>query len=131
MSPTPEEALNYPITERTRFRVRLDLSHSRVPLPVELKPGPVWLRHFTSFEACQRAWVAFRSLYDLGMSQCCGGEIFDEQGQHIAQVSYNGRLWPPGEWQPSKTHAAEAPTISEEDLRTIADITGQTLVAEH
>jgi hypothetical protein len=29
-----------------------------------------------------------------------GGQVTDESGTVVAQVSYNGRVWPPGEWTP-------------------------------
>lgn len=124
MSHTPEEALGYRVTERTRFRLRLDLGDGREPLPVELQPGPYWRRGLRSLDACQRAWISLRSRYDLGMSQCSGGEVFDEAGQHVAHVSYNGRLWPHCQWSREIEAAAEAPALTDDDLQAIAEIVG-------
>jgi hypothetical protein len=37
---------------------------------------------------------------DLGASDWAGGDVRDHTGARVARVSYNGRVWPPGDWQP-------------------------------
>ena len=97
--------LNYPFTERTRLRVRIevrDVSHD--------DPARVLsLRHLTTTEACQRAYIAARDESGLGVSRFGSGEVFDEAGQHLATISYNGRLWPPLPWRSYLKPLAEAP----------------------
>lgn len=38
--------------------------------------------------------------HGLGAGNWSGGQIYDAQGNLIALVSYNGKVWPPGEWTP-------------------------------
>lgn len=90
----------YPVTDRTRLRVRY-----------ELEAATKWIEHLTSFEACQRAYVTARDLSGLGASRFGTGEVLDEAGQVIAHISYNGRLWPPLPWSPDMRPLAEAPEI--------------------
>lgn len=68
-----------------------------------------WLRHLHSTEACQKAYVAARKASGLGASAFGIGEVFDAQGQHIAQISYNGRLWPAGPLDVNTQPLAEVP----------------------
>ena len=42
-----------------------------------------------------RRWIEEN---DLGGGNWAGGQVTDENGVQIAQVSYNGRVWPPGPW---------------------------------
>jgi hypothetical protein len=68
-----------------------------------------WVKHIPDLETAQRAYVNMRDNLDLGASQFSSGEVFDEMGQHIARISYNGRLWPAGPWSPETEPLAEAP----------------------
>jgi len=86
----------YEITERTRFRVRYEINAGRD----FAAPGTYWLTNMMSLEDCQRAYIEAREQSGLGASQFGSGELFDEMGQHLAHVSYNGRLWPPVSWHP-------------------------------
>lgn len=45
-----------------------------------------------------RACRAYIEENDLGGGNWSGGEVKDEDGTVVARVSYNGRVWPPGEW---------------------------------
>lgn len=44
--------------------------------------------------------IAYRDEYQLGSGHWSGGQVFDATGSMIAQISYNGRVWEPGEWSP-------------------------------
>ena len=96
---------DYQITARTRFRVRYEIDAGRE----DAAPGTYWLRGFTSLEDCQRAYVAARNVSGLGASQFGCGEVYDDAGQHLARISYNGRLWPPLPWTPDMRPLADAP----------------------
>lgn len=41
--------------------------------------------------------------HGLGSSDWAGGDVRDSDGAVVARVSYNGRVWPPGDWQPGRT----------------------------
>jgi hypothetical protein len=34
--------------------------------------------------------------HEMGSGNWAGGEVWDDQGKHVATVSYNGRVWEPG-----------------------------------
>lgn len=95
----------YEITDRTRFRVRYEIHGGRDFAAL----GTYWLNNFTSLEDCQRAYIEAREQSGLGASQFGSGELFDEMGQHLAYLSYNGRLWPPVPWRAGLEPLAEAP----------------------
>jgi hypothetical protein len=102
---TPEEKLNYPVTERTRFKVRIEIYAGLHPA----RPGVKWIRTIKTLHDCQRHYVLARDASGLGGSQFGDGEVFDEQGQYIARISYNGRLWSTDVWVPGMEFVAEAP----------------------
>lgn len=104
---TPEEKLGYAMTERTRFKIRIEFREGRDPLPAG--PGVCWITMQASLTDCQRAYVTVRDAHCLGYSQFSDGEVYDEMGQHVARISYNGRLWVPMPWTPDATLVAEAP----------------------
>ena len=105
-----EDRLNYPVSERTRFRVRVEINED-----LSGPPRVAWVRHCRSLEEAQRGYVALRDRSGYGASQFGFGEVFDEAGQLVATVSYNGRLWPPSPdgrvwgWRPGTDPVAEAP----------------------
>lgn len=106
---TPEERLGYQTTDRTRFRVRVELNDD-----LSGNPRVEWVRGCRSLEEAQRDYIALRDASGYGASQIGFGDVFDEQGQQIAQVSYNGRLWAPSPdggspWRPGVLAIAEAP----------------------
>jgi hypothetical protein len=41
-----------------------------------------------------------RDAWGRGGSQTPDALIVDAQGERFARISYNGRVWPPGEWTP-------------------------------
>ncbi|TMV67160.1 hypothetical protein FGG78_32365 [Thioclava sp. BHET1] len=95
----------YEITERTRFRVRYEIHPGRTPARL----GVYWVTGLLTPEDCQRTYIAAREAAGLGGSQFGTGEIFDEMGQYLAQISYNGRLWPAESWTQGQQCLAEAP----------------------
>lgn len=95
----------YEISERTRFSVRYEVFFGRD----YAEPGVYWLTNMTSMEECQRAYIKVRAESGLGASQFGTGELFDEMGQHLAYISYNGRVWPPVAWHPDIKPLADAP----------------------
>lgn len=105
--PTPEEALNYQTTERTRFKVLIDVTPGRDACV----PGRITLHHLMSLTDAQVAYMATREECGLGGSQFSEGHVCDEQGQHIARISYNGRIWEPVAWNREQKPVAEAPSL--------------------
>lgn len=104
---TPEEALNYQTTERTRFKVLIDITPGRDACV----PGRITLHHLHSLTDAQIAYMATRYECGLGCSQFSEGHVCDEQGQHIARISYNGRIWEPVAWNREQKPVAEAPRL--------------------
>lgn len=104
-----EDLLNYPMSERTRFRVRVELNED-----LSGTPRIEWVRNCRSLEEAQRGYVALRDGSGYGASQFGSGAVFDEAGQLIANISYNGRLWAPSPdgagWRPGAVPIAEAPS---------------------
>lgn len=103
---TPEQILGYPVDERTRFSVRIEI----YPKNHDGRPRVRWLRTIKTLTDCQRHYIAARDESDLGASCFGPGHVFDEAGQHVARISYNGRLWGPEEWTPGQQVVAEAPS---------------------
>lgn len=105
-----EDRLNYPVNERTRFRVRVEINED-----LSGAPRVEWVRHCLSLEEAQRGYLALRDRTGYGASRFGFGEVFDEAGQLVATVSYNGRLWAPSPdgrgagWRPGTEPVAEAP----------------------
>lgn len=112
---TAEESLGYPVTERTRFRVRVEIHED-----LSGTPRVDWVRGCHSLEEAQRAYVALREEVGYGASQFGFGSVFDEAGQLIANISYNGRLWAPAPdglgWRPGAEPVAEAPAMTPEQV---------------
>lgn len=92
--------IDYPLTDETRLRLRFTVDGE-----------PHWLRNLTSLDACQRVYVSLRDEFGLGASRFGGGEIFDQFGQYVARISFNGRLWPALPWTPGMKPLAEAPQL--------------------
>ncbi|MCA9773650.1 MAG: hypothetical protein KC466_14635 [Myxococcales bacterium] len=110
-----EERLGYPVTERTRFRVRVEIHED-----LSGTPRVDWVRGCRSLEEAQRGYIALREEAGYGASQFGFGSVFDEAGQLIATVSYNGRLWAPDPdglvWRPGAEPVAEAPAMTPEQV---------------
>lgn len=115
---TPEEKLNYLLNSRTRFKVRVTYSEGREPVI----PGSTWLKWASTLAAAQQLYITARNKSDLGGSQFSDGEVYDEMGQYVARISYNGRLWSPEPWTPLSVAIAEAPGHSPEANEYIFDV---------
>lgn len=102
---TPEQALGYEATERTRYRVKITITEGRDPCT----PGTITIAGTRTLIDAQKAYIAVREESWLGGSQFGEGHVLDEYGQHIARISYNGRLWGPLPWTPGTAAVAEAP----------------------
>lgn len=113
---TAEDRLGYQVDERTRFKVRVEIFEE-----LSETPSVNWIRGCRTLEEAQRGYVALREETGYGASQVGFGHVFDEAGQLIAHISYNGRLWAPsGEggmspWRPGVQPVAEAPDPGPED----------------
>ena len=107
----PEHAIGYQIEPTTRFKVRYQTYEGRDPVT---NPGVKWIKHQATLTDCQIAYIAAREASWLGGSQFGDGDVFDQYGQHIARISYNGRLWAPLAWAPGHRPIAEAPDSKKE-----------------
>lgn len=91
----------YTATERTRYRAIV---------PSVYGGRPRWTSPPTaSLTALQRAYIAGRKASGEGASTFASADVYDEMGQQVARISYNGRLWPAGEWASWSKHIADAP----------------------
>lgn len=74
----------------------------KVNLSTELTP-----RFTKRVATLQEASTALRRHVEhlgVGMSGCRRGfgVVVDDGGKEVARVSYNGRVWEPGEWAPDR-----------------------------
>lgn len=95
----------YEVTEQTRFRLVIPT----YPGGDEIVPDMIQIKGVRTLVEVQRAYIKARDAFDAGASQFSSGAVYDEAGQEVARVSYNGRLWPAGEWFPGQQPLAEAP----------------------
>lgn len=72
-------------------------------------PGIKWIHGKENLDECQRAYIEAREKAGLGHSQFGCAEVFSDSGEHIAHISYNGRVWPPEPWTPNSTPLSEVP----------------------
>ena len=79
----------YEVTERTRLRVRYEI---RLHGSDFTAVGIYWLRGMRAVEECQEAYVKARDESGLNARQFGRGDIFDEAGQHLAYISFDGQL---------------------------------------
>lgn len=103
------DALGYPMSDRTRFRVRIEVSDGEISIPLPFWAGPVWAEFLMTLEAAQVAYVRLRRLSGLNVTQFGPGEVFDESGQHIATITFGGHVWPPMPWLPGSAPVARPP----------------------
>jgi hypothetical protein len=63
-----------------------------------------------SYADASRMFCAARDKSGLGASRVPTPLIYDANGQQVAYVSYNGRVWAgsPRDWQPGRTPLCEA-----------------------
>jgi hypothetical protein len=55
------------------------------------------------FAHASRVCLGYISLHNLGGGNWSGGRITDRKGVEVGRVSYNGKVWGPGEWTPGMT----------------------------
>lgn len=95
---------NYEPDENTRYKVRIETCR-----------GVVWIKHRMTLAGCQKSYIelrnAFASETGHGASGFGEGHVFDNYGQHVARISYNGRIWEPLPWHPGMQPVAEAPEV--------------------
>lgn len=75
--------------------------------------GTYWIGNQDSLTECQLSYIALRDETGLGASQFGDGEVFDASGKKVARISYNGRMWPAGQWSSDMKPLAEAPRKGE------------------
>ena len=44
--------------------------------------------------------------WNAGGGNWVGGQVFDDKGKQVAQISYNGRVWEPGKYPTPEIHLA-------------------------
>ncbi len=101
----------YDADERTRYEVRIEWRDQ-----FSVEPTVETLVGNDTLEEAQRAYILKRDQLNLGASQMGRGDVFDERGQHIAQISYNGRLWHVHPSGYDDKFFAEAPPIDKDKL---------------
>jgi hypothetical protein len=56
-----------------------------------------------SLEDASKKWDTFRDQTGAGASEIGeGARIVDQDGKEVARISYNGKVWPPGEYKPGQ-----------------------------
>ena len=102
------------ITQPCRYAVFFQ--HSRFGEIVHVLHGLV-----PTLEDASALFCAYRDRHDLG-SELPGARVFEtEDGQEVARVSPNGKVWPPGEWTPGLVPLYD-PLMDSPRLRTIKQI---------
>ena len=66
------------------------------------------LVHVHSLAEAARVCTQFIDRNGLGGGNWTGGKVRDDAGRTVAQVSYNGRVWPPGRWTPGTRELTDA-----------------------
>lgn len=60
-------------------------------------------REVASLEDAAAKWDTFRDATGAGASEIGGNaKVVDQDGTEVARISYNGRVWPPGEYKPGQ-----------------------------
>lgn len=97
-----------------RFRLRLEFYPGGDFDPSEVR----FIEHLDSHEAAQIAYLDARDASGLDLRRFLPGEVFDHTGEHVARISYDGRLWAPDPLTTGGIPLAEAPVRrdSEDDL---------------
>ena len=63
----------------------------------QVRIRPIWKVVHSMKEAVQEA-MKFRGQNDLGGGNWTGGRVVDDEGKDVARISYNGRVWEPGNY---------------------------------
>jgi len=67
--------------------------------PLWDKPPDKWVK-VKDLEHASHVCRLYIVDHELGGGSWAGGQIKDNKGKEIGRVSYNGKVWPPGEWKP-------------------------------
>ena len=65
------------------------------------KPRGLMYQEVKSLREAREILMKFNDHFNLGGSESTGGNVINENGDHIAFISYNGRIWESEEY-PSK-----------------------------
>lgn len=99
------EELHTDMTQRGHFRLRIESYPGGDFDPSEVR----FIEHLDSHEAAQIAYLDARDASGLDLRRFLPGEVFDHTGEHVARISYDGRLWAPDPLATGGTPIAEAP----------------------
>jgi hypothetical protein len=58
-------------------------------------PAPKQFFKVNSPEDAALIAIAYRDTHNLGSGNWSGGQVLDEDGNEVFQISYNGRIWLP------------------------------------
>lgn len=94
MAIVPLSALGTP-----RFEAALKEAEVRLSLPMMVSLAPRKKIPVASLEQAAAACRAYITEMGLGSSKWSGGKVMRGK-EHIATVSYNGRVWAPKRWEP-------------------------------
>jgi len=90
---------------KDRFRLRIEFYPGGDFDPSEVR----FIENLGSHEAAQIAYLGARDASGLDLRRFLPGEVFDHTGEHVARISYDGRLWAPDPLTTGGTPIAEAP----------------------
>lgn len=82
-------------------------SQTEVAEPIFLKIG-AFLFQVASFEQASEMYCAARDAHGEGASKTPTCKIVTADHREVASISYNGRVWPAGEWKPGARPLCEA-----------------------
>lgn len=99
----------YEPTERTRFKLVIARDEGGPPRAVLTPPAEALADPEAQIETLQRLYMAERDASGEGVSTFGEGRLYDEAGQFLGRVSYNGRLWDAGPWIPGAPYLRAAP----------------------
>lgn len=88
-----------------QFRLRIEFYPGGDFDPSEVR----FIDNLGGYEAAQIAYLDARDASGLDLRRFLPGEVFDRTGEHVARISYNGRLWAPDPLTTGGTPIAEAP----------------------
>lgn len=77
-------------------------SDSVLARPIYLKVG-FFLFHIASLREASEKYCTGRDQLGEGASKTPTASVVYEDGEEVGRISYNGRIWPPGEYVPNVT----------------------------
>jgi hypothetical protein len=83
-------------------------------MPAAALTAPMFLQigrrryEVASFEQASAMFCKARDVAGEGASRTPSVRIVTENGAELARISYNGRVWPAGEWKPGTLPLCEA-----------------------